>query len=703
MSWDLARLARQAQSKKHTYHERLRLEMSQWYPTALPLTEETAHFMDMCLTYAGGQTVAPLARLFAASALLSNSVEVGRGVEHEAVWQILTPYIPELEAWRACRWVLCSVPCTGNDTDRLVHMLCGWSVAPLHQSTPALFASEDSKTAYERARGLAAEHGKTDAAHFLCFQIYEDATCGGTSVSGSSGGLPLFLAFCAAQAGRNVPVYATGALSRHGDIGEVGNIDRKAALCKKTPLIIPAANNCENRRTTFAAHTIHDALLLCDAENMAEVRAILHDIQEPQRFLANLTTYDVQSLTYMQQEICAASLAVAPHNAWYSEKALTSLSTVLSKWLPSTHADREKDRVVTRIVCLCYPWDVLCNVQDMNPEALWHISMRHMRHCNHAGDVKTARAIWERVNTLHRQFHGTHRYEEYIKALSLVVGMEHNLFNFEFDITEKVDRGIQNKIESYWNDVENDETPYKALVNYFGICGQHAAYRRDKAAALENFKKSRRARGEISIKDAVQTRCYEFFVHQDAAPCGTEATALFWELSECSDWHDVAQRLRDFEKTPYILHVMLRYMAQMPPSSFLDDAAFLEFYSALQHIMDAHEAKHPWQLVAYNVGRIFATHDEKALAEQAFKISMQIAETICYPTTRAMMLLPLCELWHMHKAPPHADILWARIQDDMVNELHNAHFASILSCATFARTMQSVKEHRAQIFPFNYR
>ncbi len=684
--WDLESLASQAQKQPMRFQTRLANGLEHWEFQALPQHSNTHAQLQCCLDAAGNDQDR-LARFFASNALLYGA--------NEESWQLLTQFISELPCLRTFYWVLCPIVCTGEEKDagKIVHVLCGFSDNAQEYPYPCITSTQESKQAFKLALKLAAQQTQSTAQHFSIFTVFPELT-----IAGASLGLPLFLAFCAAQNYSSKITYATGKLAEDGRILEVGNIDRKKTLCKKQPLIIPAPNNCEDMHTSFAAASVQEALLLNNAKNIKEIREILLDIHSPHRFWANVSRYSVESLHYMQEEILKHS-----QENWFQENALNALYEKLCMWNETIGKEQKKDAILTEIICKKYPWDYIENNNEIPRKLVWYLAMRHVRQCNHRGNYENAIQIWKYSENFYTIIPGKTRYDEYIKGFSLVITAHHNRFDFYFDPTENLDNKFKEIISRDWQAANNDDIDSKALVDFYGTLGQHAAFCQQKAQALEFFEKSKKCNHLENVHDSIRTLMYTFFVEQDNNPCAEKATEIILELCKVNSIAEIFLTIEKHKENWYLLHAILRYVADMAQCSEVKQSS-LNYEEVFNSLINSAQEKHPWQLIMYNFGRIFSQKKHYELAEKALLKSLYCTfYDGATPIIKTMALLPLYELWQMQKTPQNAEDLWYTIKNHITNDLYVKHFQAISECDTFDSAMQNFGRCLTKTFSFNYR
>ncbi len=113
---------------------------------------------------------------------------------------------------------------------------------------------------------------------------------------------------------------------------------------------------------------------------------------------------------------------------------------------------------------------------------------------------------------------------------------------------------------------------------------------------------------------------------------------------------------------------------------------------------------HPWQLFAYNMGRLALLNKNQDLARQAFEMSITLCEQ-SGETMNVMVLLPLTAL---HAAGPAAEghIKKAGAILDLIrnsDSLNKGHFQALLNATSPEEALALVAAAPGRFFPFLYR
>jgi hypothetical protein len=255
---------------------------------------------------------------------------------------------------------------------------------------------------------------------------------------------------------------------------------------------------------------------------------------------------------------------------------------------------------------------------------------------------------------------------------------------------------------------------YGTIAQNYGFCGSDYLdnVERHVRLAQENF-----GGGLIDEPEIKKQWQREFsilaYAYLDAGRIG-QAKAALWRFLGISAWAELnKQNCCDTAISfPYQQALLLRYLADS-----LNDAEHgkesrsvfaelkNEFLSCLKRIKyEKGKRSHPWQLWAYNLGRLLAETDEIERAKDAWHISLEMC--FCGGETVVVMgLLPLAELFKYNLYGNEEKRKLDNIVDllQKTSSLSRKHFSELLACQKEEDVLTLVKDKPDKFFPFSYR
>jgi tetratricopeptide (TPR) repeat protein len=233
---------------------------------------------------------------------------------------------------------------------------------------------------------------------------------------------------------------------------------------------------------------------------------------------------------------------------------------------------------------------------------------------------------------------------------------------------------------------------YGTLGQNFAFCGEGHF-----ESALEYFKKARSALGEYTVPD---------FKPEWMRQINYEAVAYL----DAGRFEEARQRVCAYLEVSGLNAVRPEAIALEPPwkhnllARFLADT--LEAGLCRHYLSWAGESgfappgpNHPWQLWAFNVGRIAISLGESEAAAAAFKISLERCLR-AKPTIRVMALLGLSGLVHMSALPENISEIESEVRR-AADELSADHFTDVIQ-SPFINVLEKVWREPGRLFPFSY-
>lgn len=642
-----------------------------------------------------------LARLFAASALLYGA--------QDDVWDILERSIPEmpLAAWRRAAWRLSTVPCVKQSGPPvLVTILSGHAETPPPEHRQNNLTA-DAQEAVELAAQLAS---KRWGGHFVCWNWSENEF-----VRGASLGLPVFLAFGCAANGLDMPMaLATGKLDEYGRVLSVGGVTDKEPLAMGGTFFIPAADYSDLSNTFLPVSDVDEAFELweCCGQGVSpeRLRTMRLALDEPQRFFTLLLSCTPAELMHIHRPDRISRLRKA------LESDLSSLSTLQSLLRQIASSKENRDKRVREFLLDLFPRGSLPRMVEEDPSSawrisiIWRLSMLHMRALNHSGHVREARELRKAAREWEWALDPSDEPEELISHALAVVGMLHNSYCFNEDPWQVVGSSLVELIDTQEKRIARGQLRNKPLGDWYGTVAQHYAFRKEPARSEEYLERAYPC-FEGLPEDQRQVLCYRFFMVLDTGDIGGALANLLKYIGISKlDGRSLTRINRFSDPTrKYSLFALVRFAADAlthaPQSIPLDLQRGLNMlakeFIETGRTWEKKPRGHPWQLIMYNLGFIV----EEDYKRQMWDKSLELC--LCEkagPTMNAMALLPLSAMLEYDLELPEnaaSKVQWVVCR--IKGALNEAHFKDVVNAPTWKSALETVRDQRARLFPFNYR
>ena len=184
-----------------------------------------------------------------------------------------------------------------------------------------------------------------------------------------------------------------------------------------------------------------------------------------------------------------------------------------------------------------------------------------------------------------------------------------------------------------------------------------------------------------------------------------EARDALWTYLGIKSWQEL-----DFDRLfPFHHAALVRYMADTwHTTEYGPDTQGvfqrLKGVLCLKLVESRLTYEHPWQLWAYNLGRLAYFDSESGKAKFAWNKSIELCKGIAGETTRVMVLLPLAAMYDANMLNVgHAELVEDILQHIKTSKyLCKEHF-NPLPNQDGTVVLSEVAKHTARFFPFTYR
>jgi hypothetical protein len=282
-----------------------------------------------------------------------------------------------------------------------------------------------------------------------------------------------------------------------------------------------------------------------------------------------------------------------------------------------------------------------------------------------------------------------------------LIAVRHNRYDFR-DILPDGFHRVLDKVQQIY---ELGDAAYE-LGSLYGTLAQNCGFRGPGAIdqTLTYAEKARKAfvRAEKD-RDAQTVHAYEVFSFLDAGRRTEARNALWYYLGlHALGWEGLRGRSTEDR---FEWHIIARYLADTS-GEYDDPSERADVERLVEEILWAFPRMataglHPWQLWAFNVGRLADQVGNPTLAEQAWETSRRICSEIAGETVLAMKLLPLSRLPSRGDVVSQAEQLLENIRGS--SSLSQVHFQALLDCPTAQEALQIVRDQPHRFFPFSYR
>ncbi len=528
------------------------------------------------------------------------------------------------------------------------------------------------------------------------------------SIRGPSMCLPIALGATAVLKGQamNPDLLATGDVCGKGgqiQIGAVGRVEAKATLAlreKFSLFMYPAANEP-----------------LSDLPSGLEYRAI-SDLDQAWRWATLYTPGQANKLAVLDTALQGAESFVAnckdldlPLLSWAKERGLLTgyidqvleSGELISRLVDSLRYCLYETRDLKRakvLGALIGPGDALEKMAKVSPLDAFLWCSYNFKRANHFGELDASFLWAEEAKKFIDKAEGAdwNVVERFLN--SCLVNERHNCFLFRPDLPgyfqEKLDKRIEiQKIQGGPDKFLG--RLYGTVVQNYGFCGPEYLPELEEMAVLACG-----AFGDGNVpnlhRDWQRQFSYLSYAYLDAKKW-KEARSALWKYLGVRSWEEL-----DLDGLCSFQHAALvRYMADTwsePETQGVFQRLKAALYSRLARL----RPEHPWQLWAYNLGRLAYLDSDQDKAKCAWNRSIELCNGIAGETTEVMALLPLAE---MHKAgmsdQSHAGPVKDILEHIRTSKYLNREHFSPLPDQDWETALSTVAEDPARFFPFTYR
>lgn len=607
-----------------------------------------------------------------------------------------------------CRWLtvpvlLSSVHFSGNR--ELFHLVAGLIPGRHGGISWPLWADKllgkDCRQALRSAENAARSQVKTSSkASIFCLPLMIEG--GSKQITGPSLGLPAALAFCRLLSGKTEqghPVLSTGAIDDHGQVYAVGNLSEKISqACESDAcaLIYPSENgrHLKNERIElFPVSDLSQARMFFENYLPGKKRKftmIASMLNDAQTFVDNCPTIDSGCLSWL---ICEQMLEDISVQISGSRPLMNTYVEQLTRCLDD--GSLEKGKLLAAVIpdtCFQSAW-------SNAPVSAWKLANLKLTIANHRGDIGQSRTLAE---ILEKRPEGL-SLEDIAKCYNHKFVMMTNFYMFEPELPDEIQRVVQDletqhAVEQKWGAIRESNLGklYGTIAQNFAFCGPE--YLEDVRQYVRLAQKTFGSGKYPEMKNDWQ-RSYNYLVYANldaGQPSEAEAYLKAYLLLEPNDrlW-PLNRELKEYEHA-----AIARFFAEQPLHG--DAEAYLDW--AIKSTDKQVRPRHPWQLWAYNMGRLAYFLNDKKAAETFFRKSLSVClnpdngETI-----RLMAMLPFSGLHRIEKLPE----LFTRNSIiktiEKTAETVNPEYFKILAQQNFFTVMENLWKQPDMLFRFTFR
>lgn len=641
-------------------------------------------------------------RILLAQTLLARQKEMLRGTDTTVTAQSLCGTERIVPTDLDLSW--CEVPilvCADSKTAKIFPFLLGLTDTRMLQVEEGIF-KEKSLNALERARlAVTPERGWLVIARYSLPQ---------QPITGSSLALPFAVAAQFLQQGKRLSpeIFLTGDVSIDGHIHKVGWVSKKYAAFSNAGgslFLYPEENSSDSLPNDAQAHaftvtTVVAAIAICDLPTHVFLSQLNSWRNAPQMFFHWL----------LDSSFVPAALpglvTLAEKEGWFTRFTDNASRANAVHDLYNWHKIDRNNRWELPRLLAAFPLSV---AETLDPLNRLRLAGLNMTICNHKGMVAGS---WYDLALSCRKIITTKKNEERSDVefnevlISLVrdtIGVWHNGYFF------------QNPVPAEWMDnVEawraflkrrrtgkNDDLGqvYGALTHLAAFAGDY-----DRAIAYADISKSFFTRPA----DIVRRHIDRMYIFCDSEK-HEEALRSFMSAFNLKKSLETADKVQESEITG---ETMSRLQDPFLHAAFVRLCAFSsnlwENYDVEGLLIRAkNEQSHPWQLWAYNCGKLATNTD---IARECLRTSLAICKKESHGVAfLPMVLLPLSALllrkledptWICEETKKTVQAI-AKHCDD--GTLCAEHFAPILVEKDTTQILQFVANKKRKLFPFNYR
>jgi hypothetical protein len=535
---------------------------------------------------------------------------------------------------------------------------------------------------------------------FCCFPLCVPNQS--VQVRGRSLGLPLGLAFASLLNGEEPwrVIAATGDLAPDGTVRQVGSIDVKSACLAANPrrfkaLLLPAKSEgpcaCEGLEL-LPVSNLEEAIMFAGlyrpgkADLLLQLPAMLRD---PARFVSGCRTLDP---VWIRWAVAHGKLAGVVERIAASPELFESLLIRLRETLES------RDLNLAAAISSVISPDHFRASAEPAPKAAFGWCTQNIALANHTGDISGA-ADWirksdglvERIWQIDPEAVAEHFNHRIVSA--------HNRYRFVPEVPSELEGRISLLESQLAVRKQAGIQGFMTLGRLYGTLGQHYAFCGPwhVETALDYFKRARSTLGEGTVPDLKEEwrrqLNYEAFAYLDAGRF-EEARQRVCAYLDVSGLDDVRPEALALEP-PWKHNLLARLLADT------GDEQLRQRYLAWarQRRFAPPKPDHPWQLWAFNVGRIAFALGETEVAATSFKISLELCLK-AMPTIKVMALLGLAGLARVNRMPDNLSEIESEVRR-VAAEINPDHFADVLK-VPFEQVLEQVWCEPGRLFPFAY-
>lgn len=522
-------------------------------------------------------------------------------------------------------------------------------------------------------------------------------------ITGGSLGLPLALGMLLLDRHKQWPpgVFASGGITADGSIQPVtGEECKYEAVVTDLNLLLypetglPAAFPEDTR--VVRCRTLADAILALDLlavdtdpQQIAHYRTCL---SRPELFLKEFATLPITLLALPEGRRLLTRI----------QNKRKHLFPELTSCLNACQNAPERAKTIARLLS---PDDVALLSQQGDDAAVtaldWCIACiaitnRRGLVTESTGWINLARNIGRQLSTKKKADYTNH----------LFVTTRFNCYWFAPDPPAEFSRYLQTEEQIYQLDQCDNRrlgAMYGTLAQNYGFCGPQ--YREE---FIDCISKTEQTFGRSYHHQKMRLFAYQIYSLLDCSQLQEATTLLhhYLQLPEKStpgQWIDRAVTLNNTptEHTAFQIAVVCRLLVELANTDqLLIQPSRVDQLAAL---LPAHLI-HPWQLIAYNLGRLALITKQQQRATFLFQRSV-MACTTAKGTMLPMALLPLAQLSTMNNCKEQALSTCINVLQDIRNNehFHAQHFAPLITATSPAQALKKVLAEPGRFFPFSYR
>lgn len=535
---------------------------------------------------------------------------------------------------------------------------------------------------------------------FICFPLCIPNRT--VQIRGRSLGLPLGMAFAGLLSAEKPArvIAATGDLAPGGTVRKVGGLDPKSVCLTVNPrrfkaLLFPAENgapfSCDGLELLPVA-TLEDARMFSalyapgKADRLIQLPAMLKD---PQRFVEAFRTLDP---AWIRWAVARGKLADVAEQIAVSQDLFEGLLARLEESLKSRDLD-----LSSAISSLISPSHFQSSAAAA-PKAAFKWCTQNIALANHTGNI-AASADWIRMSEpLVLQIQSVEP-EAVADHFNHRLVSQHNRYRFSPEVPPQLEKPLA-FLENQLAVKKQAGSPVEiTLGRLYGTLGQQFAFCGPAylEAALGYFEKGRSALGEGTVPDLklewMRQINYEAFAYLDAGRF-EEARQRVCAYLEVTGLREVRPEAVTPE-LPWKHNLLARFLVDT-----MQEGLARQYLSwAGNRSFAPYKPDHPWQLWAFNVGRIAFALGETEGAVASFRMSLDLCLK-AKPTIRVMALLGLSGLARLNALPPSCAEIEAELRLTAA-ELNADHFVDLFQ-VPFAQLLEQVWADPGRMFPFTY-